>query len=538
MLKSVSNIFIAHPPGFMLSINRNLCSMGESHKRKFHWQCVARICLCLAFAYVLLLIPEGTSPQSEGAGKQPFVWNRAQLWASLERSFVQAREDDKTVVSNQIARLMVENRRLLAEMTNLSALDPKWSELDTNLFKLAPLVAADPARLPDFAVMVNAIRREAKQQSSGWDLNSDPARERLYRLLVASRMALEEVLLQNPKAAGDLPAECDAEPSQTASAVLRGVTLRSGDILVSRGSAPTSALISRGNDYAGAFSHVSLLHVDSATGAACIIQALIEKGVIVTPLQEYSHDRKLRLMVLRPRADLPAVAADPQAPHKVAALALKEAMAKHIPYDFAMDYRDHSALFCSEVVSAAYEKYGMPLWMGMSHISSPTVAAWLGSLGVRHFKTQEPADLEYDPQLRVVAEWREAPALWQAHLDDAVTDAMLANAKPGKPLPFNRLKLPLARAAKAYSVLLNWFGHLGPIPQGMSATTALRADKYRADHAAIKKHLTALAATFQETHHYSPPYWELVRLATQAHAEITADGDPPKSTKPPVPPGG
>jgi hypothetical protein len=53
----------------------------------------------------------------------------------------------------------------------------------------------------------------------------------------------------------------------------------------------------------------------------------------------------------------------------------------------------------------------------------------------------------------------------------------------------------------------------------MSATTALRASKYCADHAAIKGRLTAHAATFEAIHHYSPPYWELVRLATQAQAE-------------------
>jgi hypothetical protein len=203
-----------------------------------------------------------------------------------------------------------------------------------------------------------------------------------------------------------------------------------------------------------------------------------------------------------------------------------------------MDYRDHSALFCSEVISAAYERFGMRLWMGMSHISSPTVAAWLASLGARHFETQEPADLEYDPQLRVVAEWREAPALWQAHLDDAVTDAMLANAKPGQPLPFSRLKLPFARAAKAYSVVLNWFGRFGLIPQGMSATSALRASKYRADHDAIKERLKVLAAAFKETHHYSPPYWQLVRLAAQAQVELTAHGALPRSTRPPVRPAG
>jgi hypothetical protein len=410
-------------------------------------------------------------------------------------------------------------QELLAATATSSVAEPedrRWREIETNLFQLAPLVAAYPAGLPEYAALANAVRRAAKDHSVHWDINSDSARERLYRLLYGSRMAMEEVLLQNSVAADRLPAECDAEASQTPSVIFRGVRLHSGDILVSRGHAPTSALISRGNDYAGSFSHVSLLQVYPASGTALVIQSLIEKGVVVTPLQEYGEDRKLRLMVLRVRAGLPVARADPQLPHRAASKALEKARTRHIPYDFSMDYRDHSGLFCSEVVSAAYEEQGLNLWMGMSHISSPTTIAWLSSLGVRHFETQEPADLEYDPQLRVVAEWREAPALWQAHLDDAVTDAMLADARPGKPLPFSWWKLPFARVAKAGSVILNQIGLRGKIPEGMSAATALRADRYRAEHAAIKERLTQLAAEFREVQGFSAPYWELVRMAEEA----------------------
>jgi hypothetical protein len=495
--------------------------MGNRNQPKIVWRWVTRIGLFLACTYVLLLIPERGTHATAGAARRPFMWSRAQFWASLEHDFVEARRGDPAMVSNHIDRLFRENRRLLTGIADSRTLDPKWLELETNLFKLAPLIGADRSRLPEFSVLVNHIRREAKQQSMGWDLTSDSARTALYRLLFGCRMALEEVVLQHGEAAAPLPTEFDPEPSETASVVFRGVTLRSGDILMSRGAAPTSALISRGNDYMGAFSHVSLLHVDPGTGGALVVQALIEKGVVVTPLSDYTNDLKLRLIVLRPRRDLPPIVADPGLPHKVAASALRQALARHIPYDFAMDYRDHSTLFCSEVVSAAYERYGIRLWTGLSHISSPTIAAWLSSLGVRHFETQEPADLEYDPQLRVVAEWRDGAALWQAHLDDAVTDAMIENAQPGQPLPFNLFKLPLARAVKAYSVVRNGLGGLGPIPEGMSATTALRADKYRADHAAVKRRLRPLAGAFRRAHQYSPPYWQLVQLANQAAVEMS-----------------
>ena len=79
---------------------------------------------------------------------------------------------------------------------------------------------------------------------------------------------------------------------------------------------------------------------------------------------------------------------------------------------------------------------------------------WLASFGVRHFETQEPSDLEYDPQLVVVAEWRDAGALMQDHIDNAAIAAMLEGAEAGDALSYPWYQLPVARLAKAYSWLL------------------------------------------------------------------------------------
>src|SRR5262249_51800349 len=150
-----------------------------------------------------------------------------------------------------------------------------------------------------------------------------------------------------------------------------GVRLHSGDVLVSRGASPTSALIARGHDLPGNFSHIALLHVDAERGEARLIEAHIESGVVVSRLEDYLGDRKLRILVLRPRADLPEILADPLLPHHAATQALAEVRARHIPYDFAMDARDHRAQFCSELAAAAYERCGLRLWPGLSSISSP-----------------------------------------------------------------------------------------------------------------------------------------------------------------------
>ena len=169
------------------------------------------------------------------------------------------------------------------------------------------------------------------------------------------------------------------EPSPTPATNILGVAIHSGDILVSRGGAPTSALIARGNDFPGNFSHVALAHVDETTRAISVIEAHIEKGVVVSSFADYLADKKLRVMVLRLRSEMPQLAADPMLPHKAASLAFQQATARHIPYDFAMDYRDHSKQFCSEVASAAYEQCGVRLWMGISHLSSRGVAGSGGS---------------------------------------------------------------------------------------------------------------------------------------------------------------
>ena len=477
----------------------------------------------LALVYLALLIPEPRASVSHGAGKQPFIWKQDPFWFELERQFNQARADGCQTLLARIDTDLAATQRLLGQCSgnSLPPEAPIFADLERSLFRLAPLVAACPQRLNDYVALATRARAEVKVQSQHWDLNAASPRQRLYRLLFGARMALEEVMLQAPSSL-EIPQSIPGADvaSQTPSVPLLGINLHSGDILVSRGGAPTSALIARGNDYPGSFSHVALVHVDEKSGRASVIESHIERGVAVASLEEYLADKKLRIVVLRLRADLPELVADPMLPHKTAASAMLKAKSRHIPYDFAMDYQDHAEQFCSEVVSAAYEPVGIRLWKGVTFISSPAVAGWLGSLGVKHFETQEPADLEYDSQLYVVAEWRDLNTLFKAHVDDAVTDVMLDEAKPGETLPYQLSMLPVTRLAKAYSFTLNLFGKVGPVPEGMSATTALRVKRFRTDHAARVARVVQQAEDFRKAKAYTPPFWELTRMAREAKSKL------------------
>jgi hypothetical protein len=180
-----------------------------------------------------------------------------------------------------------------------------------------------------------------------------------------------------------------------------------------------------------------------------------------------------------------------------------------------MNYREHDELFCSEVAALAYEEAGIALWAGLSTLSSPGLRSWLASFGVEHFETQEPSDLEYDPQLVVVAEWRDPDVLFNDHLDNAVIDVMLERADQGEMLGYPWYQLPAGRLLKAYSSILNLFGGVGPVPEGMSASSALRHLAFTDRNRRLSEEAHGRAAAFQEERGYVPPYWELVRIARE-----------------------
>jgi hypothetical protein len=443
-----------------------------------------------------------------------FAWNQDAFWHSLETTYLHARgagcETAGPSAARELAALNTSADRLLR-----TPVAPDAAVLDTlerRFFLLAPLVAACPRDLRVYVRLSGRLRDAIKWQSRRWDVAGEVARARLYRSLYGFRGAVEEVMLHHPDSSAAL-LEGRAEPSATPATLVQGVEIHSGDILISRGGYPTSALIARGNDYPGNFSHVGLVHVDSATHLASVIEAHIERGVAVSTAEQYLGDKKLRIMVLRLRADLPQLRRDPMLPHRAASLALARARAGHVPYDFDMDYTDASKLFCSEVASSVYRELGVTLWTGLSTISAPGLRRWLASFGVRHFETQEPSDLEYDPQLVVVAEWRDPATLLKDHVDNAVIDAMLEGAEAGDGLPYAWYKLPLARLAKAYSWLAGRFGAVGPVPAGMSARAALRNGAFSDRQRRIAARVAAAVAQQTGAQGYPPPYWTLLDLA-------------------------
>jgi hypothetical protein len=467
----------------------------------------------LIAVYAILLIPDQQTTVVNHANEIPFAWNRDSLWQSLEKTFVEARGMDPLMLDSVIQQLYMESEKQLhaLQQEQVDPTDSGWSVLLQNFFLLSAHAAAQ--KNPSLVESIyTRLRNEVKQKSRVWNMDSRDARNTVYELLYGMRAAAEETALQSDSLSSKILTGT-AEPSETLATKIFDIRIHSGDLLVSRGGAEVSALISRGNDYPGNFSHVALIYIDEKTLEPLLIEAHIEKGVTISTVQQYVQDKKLRFMVLRPRSDLQELVRDPMIPQKAAKMAYDEALKRHIPYDFKMDFYDSSAMFCSEVGSYAYKKNGVQLWTPVSTISSQGIVNWLNTFGVENFVTQMPSDLEYDPKLSVVAEWRDPETLFQDHVDNAVMDALIERADQGEEIKYSIWMLPVARIIKGYGMIQNYFGIPSVIPEGMSATRALKNNSFVERYQTVKQRTLEAIRTFEREQGYTPPYWQLVELA-------------------------
>lgn len=198
--------------------------------------------------------------------------------------------------------------------------------------------------------------------------------------------------------------------------------LRSGDILLTRGNAYTSAAIASLGEFDTQFSHMSMVYKDPQ-GKIWTVEAHIEVGSFVRTLEEHIDDKNFRTMVYRMNDEEVAKRAAEFIFHKV-----KRASdtTGNINYDFGFEQDDSSALFCSEVVSHAIDQVtnggvAIPMFRSSLLKRKPEFVKMLGITAAESFV---PADIEVDPRFKVIAEWRDSSRTNNNLQKDAVLHAM------------------------------------------------------------------------------------------------------------------
>jgi hypothetical protein len=209
--------------------------------------------------------------------------------------------------------------------------------------------------------------------------------------------------------------------------------LESGDVMVSRGDAFVSGAIARLGDTDGNFSHVALVYVHPRTRETYTVEAHIEIGAVVAPVERYLTDGKSRAVVFRQKD--PGLAAE-------AARIMYERVNKasesgrNVPYDFAMrmDGTDRAGrpadaeLFCSEVASLGYAlasggRLQIPRYRTELR---RTNAAFRKAIGVEAEASFAPSDMEMESRFEVVAEWRNLGKTQRSRMTDAIITQIYA----------------------------------------------------------------------------------------------------------------
>ncbi len=291
---------------------------------------------------------------------------------------------------------------------------------------LANLTAGDPQPLRQIVeplFLTRIATRDRIKDLSLINLDAKSCLRDIRTFFRISRFIEEYVSEQNSSDA--IPKVFEGQsPSLMINPDFESSNLRSGDILLSRGNAVVSASIARIGDDDGQFSHIALVYVDPNTQQVYTIEAHIEIGVVVTPIEKYLTDGKVRAVIYRhPNAQLAHLAAQEM---YAKVLKASQSSSGNIPYDFGMNLGNDKEIFCSEVASLGYKLAAENL--GLSPLTIPMFKTqitmknrdFLNDIGVTAVETFAPTDIDIDPRFALVAEWRDLSKTQDARFLDAI----------------------------------------------------------------------------------------------------------------------
>ncbi len=201
------------------------------------------------------------------------------------------------------------------------------------------------------------------------------------------------------------------------------LTFQDGDVVLMRGMRHNSAAIARIGDIDSQFSHLGMIHIDEA-GVPWMVEALIEDGAVVSPLEHaLGHDLG-RAILFRHRDAALAVRASGFIRERVARS--RKNFFLRIHYDFSMRLDGYRRLFCSKLVRQAFDV------ASRGRVKLPTFPTRLDMknrdffhrIGVTATETFAPGDIELEPDFDVVAEWRDFRVTSDLRLQDMLMDKL------------------------------------------------------------------------------------------------------------------
>lgn len=229
--------------------------------------------------------------------------------------------------------------------------------------------------------------------------------------------------------------------------------LETGDVILTRGNAYSSTAISQLGEFDTQFSHISIVYKDER-GRLWTVESHIEVGSFVRPLKDHIADSNRRVLVLRP--------SDRELARKAGEMIFKKVRDHsrrrgNIRYDFGFSMADSRQLFCSELVSHAFELASNGE-VKIPFVQSRLMTRKQGFVRLLEITAEQsfiPADIEIDPRFEIVAEWRDAGRMQDTFEKDALMQSVydwndrlhytLIQGSNGKSRLYRNLVWPLRR---------------------------------------------------------------------------------------------
>lgn len=288
-----------------------------------------------------------------------------------------------------------------------------------------------------------------------------------------------------------------------------GFELKAGDVMLIRGKSYVSAMIARIADEEGNFSHLAIVGEDKA-GNKYVIEALIQYGTIITPLEKWRKEADARVALFRqPDEALGKKAARMMYDKARQALDAK----KGIKYDFAMDDSDYSTLFCSETIRWAYDmasggKFMVPKFK--STVSKFKNSEYPRSLGVTKTSLFAPYDIEVDPRFSFIAENRYYPLLRQVRMQDAVLQSvygwMIEKDYSFHWTPQHSLKAYFGKLVRQFGVAKD------TLPKYMPVQSIKTTVQFEAVASLLEKNIYEKEADFYKKNGYLPSFQDMLAI--------------------------
>ncbi len=247
-----------------------------------------------------------------------------------------------------------------------------------------------------------------------------------------------------------IPVPFDSEaPWTLRSPEKQTITLKSGDLIISRGNAYTSAAISRIVEVDSQFSHMAMIYIPDGPSKEytlaeamkrkdiLVLEAHIEVGSTIRTFSEYAMDGNARNILFRYKKGgaIPHRAAKAafdfleksrdQARNKILPGLRRDRSDVNyaVPYDFKMDLADSKEVFCTEVGFIGYKAEGVSIPTFMSDIN-PKLDL-VQRLGIKGNQIFAPGDMELEPQFELIAEFRNLRKLKGIRMKDMALTSFL-----------------------------------------------------------------------------------------------------------------